>query len=185
MSDIVPIQAVQSAQTGEQASQSTSMAAYQRWLADSGNMPLGSVMTQHPSQIAAAALDQAGGLTRTWNSHIDKTSDMFSTRKIDSMVNELRHGDKPPGPASAPLGSAPSTPVSTAAAAAPASLEEAEKTASASIIEATALSIEAQWRQTAALVEHDLSNQVLMSSMQSSISAGKEINEGLDSLLRG
>lgn len=185
MSEIEAIQAVQGAHQGENASQSSSMAAYQQWLADSGNMPIGSVLTQHPGRIATAAMDEASGLTDRWNRHLDRTADMFSDKKIDSMVNELRHGDARPGPAIAPLAPASGTAPSTTGAEAPTSVEEAKKAAGDAIMDATARSIEMQWRQTAALIEHDLSNQILTSSMQSSISAGKEINEGLDSLLRG
>lgn len=185
MSEIEAVQAVQSAHRGEDASSSSSLAAYQRWLADSGNMPIGSVLTQHPSRIAAAAMDQAGGVTNSWNRHLNLTAELFSDKKIDSLVNELRHGDTKPGPASAPLTPSSGEPASTVGSDHPPSLEEVKKAASDGIMDATARSIEMQWRQSAALIEHDLSNQILTSTMQSSISAGKEINEGLDSLLRG
>ena len=190
MSENVQIQAVGGVERSGQASHASSMATYQRWLADSGNMPLGHVLAQHPQQIAASALGQAGELSHSWNRFLAKSADLFSSEKIQKLTTDLRQGGTPATTsdqvALPVVASRPTAPSAPASAGTPeTSVQAAQKTASAQITDTAAMMIELQWRQTAALLEHDLSGNILMSAVQSSVSSSKEIGDGLDSLLRG
>ena len=54
-------------------------------------------------------------------------------------------------------------------------LEQTAERAAAAIREATAETVDQQWRQTVALLDHQLSRQILTSSIETSISASKEM----------
>jgi len=188
MSENVHIQAVGGVERSGQASHASSMATYQRWLADSGNMPLGHVLAQHPQQIAASALGQAGELSHSWNRFLAKSADLFSSEKIQKLTTDLRQGGAPanaPSQAVQPVAAnGPAAPSATAETS-ETSVQAAQKAASAQVTDTAAMMIELQWRQTAALLEHNLSGNILMSAVQSSVSSSKEIGDGIDSLLRG
>ncbi len=185
MAEPIAVDAVAPAGNDKLAS-SNSFGAYQRWLLENGHMPVGQILTQHPGQIAAGTADQAERLSNRWDRFLARSNELMSPERLQAFTRSLRQPEHP-GPARAVIpgegqgvrragsGSANDEPAS--------ALAVAEK-ASAAVREASAQAIEQQWQQTVALLEHDLSMKILTAAIESSISASKEVNDGLDMILR-
>jgi hypothetical protein len=181
VADSVAVAALSS--TGAQSS--WSLANYQLWQMANGYIPVAQALPQHPGSVAAAAVNQANGLSRQWTKMLSSTDSLLSAGSLDSVVRSLRK-EGFPGEARASMtggGASASATAGTDGEGSP--LETAAEKAASSIREATAVTIGQQWRQTVALLDHHLSRQILTSSIETSISASKELNDGLDSLLRG
>ncbi|MEM9438882.1 MAG: hypothetical protein AAGA73_00395 [Pseudomonadota bacterium] len=188
MADPIAITAVSSTDTPRS---SWSLATYQQWLMSSGHIPIAQMMPQHPSQVAVTAASQASNLSRQWRGLLSSTDVLLATGAGDPVVRSLRK-EAHPGPARASMIADVSSmsggqhrqaePIDPSAVP---SLEGVANQAATAIREATAGAIDQQWRQTVAILDHSLSRQILTSSIETSISASKEMTKGLDSLLRG
>lgn len=175
---------------GEKTGMSASLGSYQRWLADNGQMPWDRYLRQHPNDIAAGLVGEASRVSARFDRVKARTVDLFSSVDLGVLQrSEVMPAGTvtQPGSAQAPAGSDPAAVVA-AGEMQPSASDKGPLGAAAQAVEmmhkASAAAIEAQWKQTVVLVEHDLSMMVLSSSIQSSISTAKEFQEGLNSLMR-
>lgn len=185
MADVTAIGAIPAPNSNTNLS--TSLGAYQRWLSGHGLMPIDQVLRRHPSEVATELVGEARGLSTQWDKFLHRTADRFATDKIERIMAgfdaaKAAHlpgapvGTAHPGPARAPLG---------AAAGGATSLDVASSRAASMIAKAGAAAVEAQWQQTVSMVEHDLSMQVLSTTIKASISTAKEFQDNLNTLMRG
>lgn len=185
MAEPITVDAVAPAGNDKLASPN-SLGAYQRWLLENGHMPVGQILTQHPSQIAADTANQAERLSSRWDRFLARSNELMSPERLENATKSLREPEHP-GPARAVIpseGQGISRDSSGSANDEPTSALAVAEQASAAVREASAQAIEQQWQQTVALLEHDLSMKILTAAIESSISASKEVNDGLDTILR-
>lgn len=190
MAEALAVTAISSTEATQSSPSALSLADYQRWLMSSGHIPLAQALPHHPSNVAATASGQATNLSQQWNSMLSSTDQLLSAGSLDSIVRSLRKEAFPGDARASMTGGVMDSPSAhegevEASKGEGNTLEQTAERAAAAIREATAETVDQQWRQTVALLDHQLSRQILTSSIETSISASKEMNDGLDSLLRG